>query len=143
MIGYITEFKTPNRRLESIQEWSDFMKTSSAWNFRSIVGKVMMGLVLAAMIGSIDVAPAFGQGDHKRMGKHDNRRYEPSGRVYHRDNRGREYYRDRHGKRFYRSYGYREPVYYPPPPVVYAPPPPPGVSIFFPPIFFPPFIIRP
>ncbi len=57
---------TPNRRLESIQEWSDFMKTSSTWNFRSIVGKIMMGLVLAAMIGSIDVAPALGK-DGKYM----------------------------------------------------------------------------
>ena len=42
------------------------MKTSSTWNFRSIVGKIMMGLVLAAMIGSMDVAPALGKDDHKR-----------------------------------------------------------------------------
>ena len=55
------------------------MKTSSTWNFRSIVGKIMMGLVLAAMIGSIDVAPALGKDDHKRMGKHDNGRYEQEG----------------------------------------------------------------
>ena len=103
-----------------------------------MAGKIMMGLVLAAMIGSIDVMPAFGKDDHKRMGKHDNR-YEPSKRVYHRDDRGREYYRDRHGKRFYRSYGYSERVYVPPPPVVYAPPPPPGISIFFPPIFIHPW----
>jgi hypothetical protein len=126
-----------DRRLESIQEWSEFMKTSSTWNFRSIVGKMMMGLVLVAMAGTIDVAPALGKDDNKRMGKHDNRRYEPSGRVYHRDNRGREYYRDRQGKRFYRSSGYRGPVYAPPP-VVYAPPSPPGISIFFPPLFINP-----
>jgi hypothetical protein len=63
------------QRLESIQEWSDFMKTSSTWNFRSLVGKIMMGLVLAAMIGSIDVAPALGKDNQKRMGKHDNGRY--------------------------------------------------------------------
>ena len=61
------------------------MKTSSTWNFRSIVGKIMMGLVLAAMIGSIDVAPALGKDDHKRMGKHDNGRYEHRGRGYDRD----------------------------------------------------------
>ena len=42
------------------------MKTSSTWNFRSIVGKIMMGLVLAAMIGSIDVVPALGKDDDKR-----------------------------------------------------------------------------
>ena len=37
------------------------MKTSSTWNFKSIVGKIMMGLVLVKMIGSIDVAPALGK----------------------------------------------------------------------------------
>ena len=96
------------------------MKTSSTWNFRSIVGKIMMGVVLAAMISSIDVVPALGKDNHKRMGKHDNGRY--------------EYVQ---GRRVYRPYGYRERVYYAPapPPVIYAPPPPPGISIFFPPIY--------
>jgi hypothetical protein len=112
---------TPNRRLESIQEWSVFMKTSRTWNFRSIVGKIMMGLVLAAMIGSIDVAPAFGKDNQKRMRGHDNGRY-----VY------------VQGRRVYQPYyGYRERVYVPPP-VIYAPPPPPGIRIFFPPIFIHP-----
>ena len=103
------------------------MKTSSTWNFKSIVGKIMMGLVLAAMIGSIGIAPAFGKDDHKAMGKHDNGRYEKKG----------------HGHRYgqsrpvYRSYGYTERVYVPPP-VMYAPPPPPGISIFFPPIYIHP-----
>jgi len=46
------------------------MKTSNTWSFRSIVGKMMMGLVLAAMIGSINVVPALGKDDHKNMGKH-------------------------------------------------------------------------
>ena len=121
----------PNRRLESIQEWSDLMKTSSTWSFRSIVGKMMMGLVFAAMIGSIDVAPALGKDDHKRMGKHDSGRYQHRGRGYD------------HDRRYYGQYGHRDRVYYPPPPVIYAPPPPPGIGIFFPPIFFPPIIIRP
>jgi len=93
------------------------MKTSSTWNFRSIVGKIMMGLVLAAMIGSIDVAPALGKDNHKRFGKHDNGRY-----VY------------VQGRRVYQPYGYRERVYVPPP-VIYAPPPPPGIGIFFPPVY--------
>ena len=103
------------------------MKTSSTWNFRTKVGKIMMGLVLAAMIGSINVLPVFSKDDHKdagkqagkSMGKHDNGRYE---------RRGAEYDRDAHGRRDYRPYGYA------PPPVIYAPPPQPGISIFFPPI---------
>ena len=80
------------------------------------MGKIMMGLVLAAMIGSIDVAPAIGKND-----KRDNGRYEHRGRGYDRDR-----YQGRHD---YRPYGYA------PPPVIYAPPPPPGIGIFFPPIF--------
>ena len=125
-------------RLESIQEWSDFMKTSSTWNFRSIAGTIIMGLVLAAMIGSIDVAPALSDDGHKRTGKHDNGRYENRGRGDH----------DRyvHGRRVYRRPGYRRRVYVSPPviyaplppPVIFAPPPPPGISIFFPPFFFHP-----
>ena len=100
------------------------MKTSNTWSFRSIVGKIMMGLVLAAMIGSIDVVPALGKND-----KHDKGRYEQ---------RGRGYDRDRYqGRRDYRPYGYRERVYVEPP-VIYAPPRPPGFSIFFPPIFIHP-----
>jgi hypothetical protein len=99
------------------------MKTSSTWNFRSIVGKIMMGLVLAAMIGSIDVVPALGKDDHKDKGRHDNGRYEHRGSGYDRDRHVRE-------RRDYRPYGYG----YAPPPVIYAPPSPPGIGIFFPPI---------
>lgn len=111
------------------------MNTSSAWNYRSIVGKMVMGLVLAAMIGSIDAAPALGK---DKRGKHDNGRYEQRGRGH-----DRGHYVYERGRRVYRPYYvYREPVYLPPP-VIYAPPPPPGIRIFFPPIFFPPVIIRP
>jgi hypothetical protein len=120
---------TPNRRLESIQEWSIFMKTSIIGNYRSIVGKMMMGIVVAAMIGSIDVAPAFGKDNNRRMGKHDNGRYENRGRG------DRGHYVQ--GRRVYRPYSYRERVYVPPR-VIYAPPQPPGISIFFPPIFIHP-----
>jgi len=84
----------------------------------------MMGLVLASMIGSIDVVPALGKDN--RSG-HDNGRYEQ---------RGRGHDRDRY--RPYGYYGHRERGYYPPPPVVWAPPPPPGIGIFFPPIFIHP-----
>ena len=89
------------------------MRISSIWKFRFIAGKVMMVLALAAMIGSIDVVPALGKDDHKRMGRHDNRRH------YEQRERGHDYYQ---------PYGYRERVYAP----IYAPPPPPGISIFFP-----------
>ncbi|NPU83835.1 MAG: hypothetical protein HPY65_05040 [Syntrophaceae bacterium] len=104
------------------------MKTSGTWNISSVAGKMLIGLVLAAMISSVDVLPAFGRDDHKRQGRHDNRRYEERGREHDRD------YRYVKGKRVYY---YRERVYAPPP-VVYAPPPPPGISIFFPPIFIHP-----
>lgn len=89
-----------------------------------------MGLVLAAIIGSVDVVPASGDDNRNRGGRHDDRRYE---------NRGRDHDRNRHvqRRRVYRSYGYRERVYVPPP-VILAPPPPPGIGIFFPPIIFRP-----
>ena len=122
------------------------MKTSSAWKFKPLIpingisvltkffsagktqkrisnllmGKVMMGLALIAMIGSIDVAPALGKND-----KHDNRRYEQQGRGYDRHRQVRRVYRP--------YYGYRERVYVAPR-VIYEPPPPPGISIWFPPI---------
>jgi hypothetical protein len=96
------------------------MKTSDKWNFRSMAGKTMMGLVLVTLIGSIDVVPAVGKDNHKRMEKHDNGRYEHRGRGYERP-------------RYVPS---RRP--YVPPRVIYAPPPPPGISIFFPPIFIHP-----
>jgi hypothetical protein len=115
--------------LDSIQEWSDFMKTSSTWNYKSIVGKIMTGLALAIMIGSIEVMPAFGKDDHSREG-HDNGRYEHRGRGDDRDRRAQ-------GRRVYRPNGYGVGVYVPPP-VIYAPPPPPGIGIFLPSI-----IIRP
>jgi hypothetical protein len=76
----------------------------------------MMGLVLAGMIGSIDVVPAFA--DDRR---HGNVRYEQ---------RGHGYDRDRYDRRYYRPYGYSERVY--------APPPPPGIGIFFPPVYIRP-----
>ena len=97
------------------------MKTSIAWIFRSIVGKIMLGLVLAAMIGSIDVVSALGKDDHKPTEKHDNGRSEHRGGGYDRD-------RYVHGERDYQPYGYA------PPPVIYVPPPEPGIDIFLPPV---------
>lgn len=110
------------------------MKTLTNRSFRSIGGKIMMGLVLAAMIGSMDVAPAFAKDDHKRMEKYDNGRGRGNDRDrYERRGRGNDRYYYVHGRRVYRPYGYNERVYAPPP-VYYEPPPPPGISIFFPPI---------
>lgn len=91
----------------------------------------MMGLVLAVMFGSLDVAPAFARNDRDRGRDHDHDRGYKHDKDRH-DNRGRGYYRDRHGRRVYRATTvYRERVYVPPP-VIYDPPPPPGISIFFP-----------
>ena len=97
------------------------MKALSIWKFRSVAGKLMMGLVLTAMVGSLDVVPALGD-DHEREGKHDNSRYEHRGRGHDRD-------RYEHSRRYYGPYGYRE-RFYAPPPVIYAPSPPPGIGIF-------------
>ena len=96
---------------ESIQEWSYFMKTSSTSNVRSRLGKIMMGLVLALMIGSIDVMPAFG--DNHR-GRHDRGRYEHRRHGYRPYNRHRVYVRPR---------------------VIYVPPRPRGVDFFFPRVY--------
>jgi len=95
------------------------MKTSNmrVGKFSSIVGKTMMALVIASMIGGISVTPAFAD-DHGRDRGHQERR---------------GHYR---GHRPY-GYGYPAPVYapvYAPPPVVYAPAPyqSPGISLVFP-----------
>jgi hypothetical protein len=106
------------------------MKTSSTWNYKTIVGRIMMGLVLTIMIGSMDVGPALAHDGHNRWRDYDHDRYEHRGRWY---DHGRYEYRGRgydHGRYGYRGYG--------PPPVIYAPPPPLGIGIFFPPIFFHP-----
>lgn len=105
------------------------MSTSSAGSFRSMAGRIMMGFALAAMIGSIDVAPAIAK---DKGGRHDNGRYEHKDRGH-----DRGHYVYERGRRVYRPYGYTERVYVSPP-VIYAPPPPPGISIFFPPILIHP-----
>jgi hypothetical protein len=146
----------PSRQLELIQEWSDFMKTSIAGNDRTLVGKILIGVVFAVMIGNVEVAPALGKDNPTQ--NHDNGYYENSGHLYARyDNRGHGYgrgyvnrgrvynhgrYVNMHGRRVYQPYGYRGRVYAPPP-VVYAPPAAPGISIFLPPLFIPPLIIPP
>lgn len=106
------------------------MNVSRSWNLRSLGSKILLGLALAVMFGSLDAAPAFardGDRGHDRDGyrgdRHDNGRY---------DHRGRGYYRDRHGRRVYRTTTvYQERVYVPPP-VYYEPPPPAGINLFLP-----------
>jgi hypothetical protein len=98
------------------------MKTSSTGNFRTTTGKIVLGLVLAALVGSIDVAPAAGREQR------DNERYE-QGRGHDRDHF--------EGRRDYRPYGNRGRAYAPPR-GIYVPPSPPGISIFFPPIIIHP-----
>jgi len=102
------------------------MNRSRIWNFRTMGARIMLGFVLAAMIGGMNVAPAMADNDHNRRRNHDNRRYEHRGRGYERD-----HYVQR--RRVYRAPVYRERVYLPPP-VIYEPPPPPGISIFLPPV---------
>jgi hypothetical protein len=48
--------------------------------FRSMVGKIRLGLILSAMIGSVDVVPTLGEVGHNGMEKHDNGRSEHRGR---------------------------------------------------------------
>lgn len=104
-----------------------FVKTSGRWKFRAMVEKIMIGLVLAVMVGSIDAPQVYGKEDHKKMERHDNGRYEHRGRGYERDRYG-------HGGHGYRPYGYAGGAYGQPP-VIYAPSPVPGIGIFFPPIY--------
>jgi len=102
------------------------MKTKGTGVSKSIVGKIMMGLALVALIGSVDAAPVMARdNDHRGGARQGNQHYESRGRGHGHD---RGYYR---GGRWYPSYGYIEPVYVPPP-VYYAPVPAPGVSIFLP-----------
>jgi len=91
-------------------------------------GKLMLGLVVAAMFGGISVAPSYGDDGHGRRGRDDRGRYEHRDRGHGHD-RDR-YYRGRRGD-YRQQYIYRERVYVPPP-VIYEPPPPPGIGIFLP-----------
>jgi len=103
----------------SLRKWKVTMRTSStrSGKFRSTVGKIMMALACASMIGGIFIAPAFGADHDRREGYHKQRRYKHSRRVYQPP----------------RPYYYPAPVYAPPP-VVYAPDlyQSPGISIVFP-----------
>jgi hypothetical protein len=102
------------------------MRTSNtcARKFRSTVGKIVMALVLASMIGALSIAPAFGRDDGRRGGYHGHGRY----------GHGRYEYQSRGYYRGYRPYGYSPAPVYAPPPVIYAPAPyeSPGIRLVFP-----------
>jgi len=91
------------------------MGTSSkrASIIRTTVGKIVMALVCASMLGGVFITPAYADDHGRRRGyqKHSRRVHQPPRRHY--------YYSER---------------VYVPPPVVYAPAPyrSPGISIVFP-----------
>lgn len=94
----------------------------------SIVGRILMTIIFASVIGGLSAGPALAKDDNrgrgpKQQGRHDNRRFQ--------GDRGRHDDRDR---QVYRHYRYEPEPIYAPPPVFYAPEPSPGISIFFPPI---------
>ena len=99
----------------SLRKWKVTMRTSNtrARKIRSTIGKIVMALVCASMIGGTFIAPAFADdhGRHRGWQKQHRRVYNPPPR--------RRYY--------------SEPVYVPPP-VYYHPAPyqSPGISIVFP-----------
>lgn len=124
------------------------MIKSSRWNFKSMAGKVLLGLVVTAIMGSMNVTSSFADDDRYRGKNYDNRGYdhrefEHDNRHY--DNRGSRYdkrygkhgrWHDRGGYRYYED-GYRQRIYVAPP-VFHTPPPQPGVRIFFPPVYINP-----
>jgi hypothetical protein len=85
----------------------------------SIVGKILMALIFASLIGGISVGPALGQ---------DYRRQAPQQRGYY-DHRG---YYDNRGRPVYRPRGYYHPGPRYGPPIYTVPVPSPGISLFFP-----------
>jgi hypothetical protein len=89
-----------------------------AKHLSSTVGKIVMVLAFASVIGGLSMVPALGQDHDRRQGQQERGRYE----------RERQ---DERGRRVYRPYGYSAPLYAPPP-VVYPPYQSPGISLFFP-----------
>jgi hypothetical protein len=94
-----------------------------ARKFSSTVGKIMMALVFASIIGGISITPAFARDNDGREGYQGQGRYEQGRRVKQPPRRYKQ------PPRHY----YQEPVYAPPP-VVYTPNAyqSPGISLVFP-----------
>ena len=91
-------------------------------SFSSMVSKIVMALVFAAMIGGVYFAPAFGKDGNDRRGYNTQAQHQ-QGRYEH-----GHYERGRYVPH---TYYHPQPVYAPPP-VVYAPAPSPGISLVFP-----------
>ena len=106
------------------------MSTSNtrAKHFRSTVGKIVMALTFASVVGAISLVPALGQDNNRRQGYQDGNRQQRQG--HERQGQQRQGQGER-GRRVYQSYSYPAPIYVPPP-VVYPPYRPPGISLFFP-----------
>jgi hypothetical protein len=99
--------------------------TTRARQGRSITGKIVLALTVAAVLGGLSPGPALSD-DHDRRERpqeRGHRVYRPAYRAYPSYSYG-----------YYQPYGYYQappPVVYAPPPVVYVPPPSPGISLFF------------
>ena len=93
----------------------------------SIVGKIVIALIFASVIGGISVGPALGKNDNRGQGPQQRGYYDDRGRY---DNRG---WYDNRGRRVYRPHGYYRPAPgYGPPPAFVVPVPSPGIRIFLP-----------
>jgi len=101
---------------------------------RSTVGKIIIGLALASMVGGLSALPALGQ-DRPIRASDRNRveRRGPDRDRFERRGPDRDAY---YHRRVYRNYPPPTPFFVPPPVVFEPPPPPPGISIFFPPFLF-------
>jgi hypothetical protein len=93
----------------------------------SIVGRILMAIVFASLIGGISAGSALGQDRYRRQAPPPRGYYDNHGRY---DHRG---WYDHRGRRVVRPRGYYRPGrVYGPPPAFVVPIPPPGVSIFLP-----------
>ena len=97
--------------------------TTRARQGRSLVGKIVLALAVAAVMVGISLGPALSEDNERRDRQQERyrRAHQPSRRAY------------QPPRRAHQPYGYYAPppVVYAPPPVVYAPPPSPGISLFF------------
>jgi hypothetical protein len=88
----------------------------------SIVGKILMALIFASLIGGMSAGPALARNGDRGYGP------APQQRGYY-DHRG---YYDNRGRPVYRPRGYYHPGPRYGPPVFPVPVPSPGISIFLP-----------
>ena len=100
------------------------MKTfTRATQARSTVGRFVLALIFAAVLGVSATGPAYGQGYDRRAWHAEHDRYWRERHAEH-----DRYWRERHAERHWRTYPYYGYEAYPPP--IYAPSP--GISLFFP-----------